>query len=107
MRLWLPLALALWWSVALAQAPDFYAQDHPGQGLMTAPITPVNGVPLAKGPTRAIFLNNASACTLVMQLALDTAPSTWFFAIGQLYLPLAVWIVNATGSTCTGMMGVW
>lgn len=73
-------------------------------GSSSKAITPANGVTFA--PTRYIYVNGAS-CTLVTKLVGDTATTTWSnFPASQL-VPLRVIDVESTGTTCTGIVGVY
>jgi hypothetical protein len=111
MRALLILILALWSNAALAQAPNFYVgqpQQVTNQGTAAAAITPADNTPLTKGPTRALWISTATACTISLKLALDTATTSFsFLANQQTYLPVAAYVVQATGTTCSGIVGLW
>jgi hypothetical protein len=72
-------------------------------------VTPSDTVDLALGPTRLLFDGQATACTIAVILADDTAAVTFSLpaAIANPYLPLRAKRVMATGTTCTPIIGLW
>jgi hypothetical protein len=97
-----------WLSPALAQAPG-----APGEVISSAraarTITPADNTPLALGPTRYIYIGQATACALAVILADDTAAVTLAVPanLAVPFMPLRAKVVMATGTTCTPIAGLW
>lgn len=91
---------------ALAQAPG-----PPGevinQGRKALAITPTDNAPLALGPTRWLYSGATATCGLAVILADDTAAVTFTGVPAGTFVPLRAKVVMATGTTCTGIVGVW
>lgn len=96
----------LWPALAAAQAPG-----PPGevinQGRKALAITPTDNAALALGPTRWLYSGATATCALAVILADDTAAVTFTGVLAGTFVPLRAKVVMATGTTCTGIVGVW
>jgi hypothetical protein len=101
-------ALNIYIGAAQAQAPG-----PPGEVISSArvarTVTPADATPLALGPTRYVYISQATACTLAVILADDTAAVTLSVpaASANAFLPIRAKVVMATGTTCTPVVGLW
>jgi hypothetical protein len=101
-------ALIIYMGPAWGQAPG-----PPGEVINSArvarTITPTDNTPLALGPTRFVYVSQATACALAVILADDTAAVTLSVpaASANAFLPIRAKVVMATGTTCTPVVGLW
>lgn len=107
-RLWWLFLLLLLPVAAWAQAPG-----PPGEVISSArvarTITPADNTPLSLGPTRYVYISQATACTIAVILADDTAAVTLSVpaALATPFMPIRAKVVMATGTTCTPIVGLW
>lgn len=96
--------------IAAAQEPPF-TQHAPPLNPVTdnvqsaAAIVPSDTATI--GPTKAIFNGNATACTIVMTLANDTASVTWQNVQPGSWMPVRAVRVFTTGTTCSGLVAAY
>ncbi len=75
------------------------------QATQALAITPTNS---AKFPaTKGLYIGDASACTLVMKLRLDTSAQTWSNIQPGSILPIEVVDIEATSTTCTVILALY
>jgi hypothetical protein len=104
----LVVALIIYIGAAHAQAPG-----PPGEVINSArvarTIAPADNTPLALGPTRFVYVSQATACALAVILADDTAAVTLSVpaASANAFLPIRAKVVMATNTTCTPVVGLW
>lgn len=105
----------LWWLLVLflpvaawAQAPGPPAEVV-NQARVARTITPADNTPLALGPTRFVYISQATACAIAVILADDTAAVTLSVpaASANAFMPIRAKVVMATGTTCTPIVGLW
>lgn len=96
-------------SYAIAQTPNQIPAAPPGAGnqwtinqaTQAFAYTPVNGQ--AFPPTRAIFVGTSVACNLNMKLRGDAGPQVWS-NVAPGFVPVQAVDIEATSTTCTGIM---
>jgi hypothetical protein len=91
-------ALNIYIGAAQAQAPG-----PPGEVISSARVA------RTVTPTRYVYISQATACTLAVILADDTAAVTLSVpaASANAFLPIRAKVVMATGTTCTPVVGLW
>jgi hypothetical protein len=76
-----------------------------------AVITPSDTVDLALGPTRMVYIGQATACAIAVIFVDDTAAITLAVPGGNgnanAFVPARVKRVMATNTTCTPIIGLW
>lgn len=77
------------------------------QATRSAAVTPSDSVDLPGGVTIGLFNGAASACAIAMILQADSAAVTWSNVPAGATLPVRAKRVNATGTTCTGMVALY
>lgn len=78
------------------------------QAAKSVAITPTNGATF--GPTKAIYTAGTSAggaCVMVMKLFLDSATQTWTNVPAGAVLPVMAIDIEASGTTCTGVLALY
>lgn len=101
--------LLLFWPVlASAQAPGPPAEVI-NQGRKALAITPTDNAALALGPTRFVYISQATACNLAVILADDTAAVTLAVPANMAnpFMPIRAKVVMSTNTTCTPIIGIW
>jgi hypothetical protein len=80
-----------------------------GSARVARTITPADNTPLALGPTRYVYISQATACALAVILADDTAAVTLAVpaASTNAFMPIRAKVVMATNTTCTPVVGLW
>jgi hypothetical protein len=107
MRWFVALALILAGYAAWGQAQNFQPGANPvsNQGYSSAAVTPSDTANIAV--TRALYVGNASACNINMQLNGDTAARVWVNVQPGEIIPVQAIAVKNTSTTCGNILAIY
>jgi hypothetical protein len=105
----LPLVLMLLLSPLTAWGQVGPPAEVINQARKAATITPSDTVDLVQGPTRFVYLPQATACNIAVIFVDDTVAITLAIPVSTNpdFIPMRVKRVMATNTTCTPIVGMW